>query len=80
VKTKGATVTTETKQHEVTPDVSIENCGTLFLFRAETEAGREWIHDHVPSDATYFAGSLAVEHRYAYTLAEGMANDGLILE
>jgi hypothetical protein len=73
-------VTTETKQHEITPDVSIENCGTLFLFRAETQLGREWINDHVPADATYWAGQLVVEHRYAYDLAQGMAADGLVLQ
>lgn len=73
-------MTTETKQHEITPDVSIENCGTLFLFRAETERGKEWINLHIPSDATYWAGQLVVEHRYAYDLAEGMANDGLALQ
>jgi hypothetical protein len=73
-------VTTETKQHEITPDVSIENCGTLFLFRAETQLGREWINDHVPAGATYWAGQLVVEHRYAYDLAQGMAADGLVLQ
>jgi hypothetical protein len=73
-------VTTETKQHEITPDVSIENCGTLFLFRAETQAAKEWIDSHVPADATYWCGSLAVEHRYAYDLAQGMASDGLVLQ
>ena len=73
-------MTTESKQHEITPDVSIENCGTLFLFRAETQLGREWINDHVPADATYWAGQLVVEHRYAYDLAQGMAADGLVLQ
>lgn len=72
-------MTTETK-HEVTPDISVSNHGTIFLFAANTEAGREWIHEHVPADATFWAGSLAVEHRYAYDLAEGMAADGLVLE
>ena len=61
-------------------DISVENCGTIFLFRAETEAGRAWINDHVPSDATYWAGQLCVEHRYAYDLAVGMIRDGLRLE
>ncbi len=73
---------TETKKHEeaLTPDVSVENCGTLFLFRANTQAAKEWINLHVPSDATYWAGQLVVEHRYAYGLAVGMAGDGLRLE
>jgi hypothetical protein len=77
---RGATVTTETKQHEVTPDISVSNHGTIFLFAANTQLGREWIHDHVPADASFFAGALCVEHRYAYDLAVGMCRDGLRLE
>jgi hypothetical protein len=70
-------MTTATKN---APDISVSNHGTIFLFQPLTEAAKEWINLHVPSDATYFAGSLCVEHRYAYDLAEGMANDGLTLE
>jgi hypothetical protein len=61
-------------------DISIENCGSVFLFAANTDLGREWIHGHVPSDATFWCGRLAVEHRFAYDLAQGMAADGLVLE
>jgi len=35
------------------------------------------INNHVPSDATFFAGSLVVEPRYAIDIAVGMTNDGL---
>ena len=71
---------TETKQQEITPDISVSNHGTIFLFAANTQLGREWVYDHVPADATYWAGQLVVEHRYAYDLAQGMAADGLVLQ
>jgi hypothetical protein len=61
-------------------DIAIQNEGSLFLFTAQTQLGKEWINDHVPADATFWAGSLVVEYRYAYDLAVGMRGDGLVLE
>ncbi len=61
-------------------DVTVQNEGTIFLFIANTEAAREWIRENVQDDATYFAGSLVVEHRYAAELERGMADDGLTLD
>jgi hypothetical protein len=58
-------------------DVTVENHGTIFLFRPWTDAAREWIEEHVDGEALWFGGALAVEHRYAYDLAHGMLNDGL---
>lgn len=58
-------------------DVTVRDEGTLFLFRPITEAGREWIASNVQDDATWFAGALVVEHRYATDLYHGMVNDGL---
>lgn len=60
-----------------TTDFSVENHGTLFLFRLHTEAAREWVEGRVPEDAQFFGGALVVEHRYAPALAEGMLEDGL---
>jgi hypothetical protein len=61
-------------------DVSVQNEGTIFLFTANTEIAREWISENVQEDATYFGGSLVVEHRYARVLARAMADDGLTLD
>ena len=61
-------------------DVSVDNQGTIFLFTAQTQIAKEWINKHVPADATYFAGSLVVEWRYAHDLAVGMIGDGLRLQ
>jgi len=61
-------------------DVSVQNEGTIFLFTANTDIARGWISENVQEDATYFGGSLVVEHRYAAVLARGMADDGLTLD
>ena len=60
-------------------DVSVENHGSIFLFRPLTEAAEQWIQDNVSDEAQYFGTALAVEHRYARDLAQGMLEAGLRL-
>jgi hypothetical protein len=61
------------------PDISIENHGTIFLFRLNTPSAAEWVSQNVQEDAQFFCDALAVEHRYARDLAAAMAADGLVL-
>lgn len=65
-------------------DLRIDNHGTIFLLYPVTEAGKEWIAEHIPEDAmTWGHGPMAgvvVEHRYIGAIAEGAANDGLEVE
>jgi len=58
-------------------DISIENHGTIFLFRLNTQAATEWVEEHVQSDAQFFGDALVVEHRYAKDLATAAVADGL---
>jgi hypothetical protein len=58
-------------------DVTVENHGSLLLFRLNTDEAREWVDEYVADDAQYFGGALVVEPRYASNLANGMADDGL---
>jgi len=60
-------------------DVTVQNEGTIFLFHLHTDAAREWVGEYVP-DPAWFGESLAVEHRYARDLAQGMLDDGLVLQ
>lgn len=62
-----------------TPDILVHNEGTLFLFCPLTIRAKDWIDGHVQPDAQWFGADLAVEHRYALGLAEGMKNAGLRL-
>ncbi len=64
---------------KATPDVLVRNEGTLFLFCPLTPRAKEWIDEHVQSDAQWFGNALVVEHRYAWGLAEGMKDEGLVL-
>ena len=63
----------------VTPDVLVNNVGTLYTFCPLTLRAKEWIDEHVQDDAQWFGHALVVEHRYAWGLAQGMKDDGLVL-
>ena len=58
-------------------DVQIENHGSIFLFTPMNETAREWMRANI-YDPILYGSSWAVEHRYAWDLAEGMKQDGLI--
>lgn len=60
-----------------TTDVLIENHGTIFLFRPQTDTARDWIEESVSDEAQWFGNALVVEHRYAGGLAQGMHDSGL---
>ena len=62
-----------------TPDVLVQNEGTVFLFCPLTYLGKKWIDEHVQSDAMRFGHALVAEHRYAWGLAQGMKDAGLVL-
>jgi hypothetical protein len=62
------------------PDVLVHNEGTLFLFNPLTSRAKEWIDNNVQDDAQWFGTTLVVEHRYAWGLAQGMTDDGLVLQ
>jgi hypothetical protein len=63
----------------VKTDVTVENHGSIFLFRPHTDSGREWIEQHIPEDALTLGDAVAVEHRYALDIAKGMQGDGLVV-
>jgi hypothetical protein len=60
-------------------DLSIQNEGSIFLLRALTDAGRDWIEANIPDDAQYFGGAVVVEHRYIADIAQGAIADGLVV-
>lgn len=62
-------------------DVLIHNEGSIFLFELLTTQAREWVDQNVqPEGWQMFGHSLAVEHRYARQLADGMSEDGLVIQ
>lgn len=61
-------------------DVTVSRSGSLFLFQPLTPTAKEWIDGQVGTEATFFGSALVVEHRYAHDLAQGMLDDGLVVE
>lgn len=58
------------------PDYTVENHGTLFLVRPETDAARQHLSDHVEEAAQWWCGALVVEPRYVYQLAFDLGEAG----
>lgn len=67
------------QEKPVSPDVLVNHVGTLYTFCPLTLQAKEWIDEHVQDDAQWFGHALIVEHRYAWGLAQGMKDDGLVL-
>jgi hypothetical protein len=67
------------QEKPVSPDVLVNNVGTLYTFCPLTLRAKEWIDEHVQDDAQWFGHALIVEHRYAWGLAQGMKDHGLVL-
>lgn len=64
-----------------TPDVLIKNVGTLHTFCPLTPRAKEWIDEYVETEQwQWFGHTLVVEHRYAWGLAQGMKDAGLVLQ
>jgi hypothetical protein len=61
------------------PDVLVCNEGTVFLFCPLTPRGTKWIDENVRPDALWFGNALVVEHRFAWGIAQGMKDAGLVL-
>jgi hypothetical protein len=66
--------------HQNAPDVLVRNEGTVFLFNPLTPRAKEWMLQNVHPDAQWFGTTLVVEHRFAWALAHGMQDDGLVLQ
>lgn len=62
-----------------TTDVTVENHGSLVLFRPHTDAARTWVEDHVDDGAQWFGGALVVEPRYAMPFTEALMESGFIV-
>ena len=70
-----------TSPKQVTPDVLVENAGIVFTFCPLTDRAKEWIDQNVETESwQWFGHALVVEHRYAWGLAQGMQDAGLVLQ
>ena len=61
-------------------DIIVENHGSVFTFEPQSDTAREWVADNVQLEGWQWTGpAFTVDHRFAYDLAQGMLNDGLIV-
>lgn len=59
-------------------DFSVQNEGTIFILYAHTDAAREWVSEHLPTDRMTWAGDgTVVEHRYIADIVAGTKGDEL---
>lgn len=65
----------------MTSDFRIQDTGSNFVLLYPTsEAGKNWLGEHVPEDALWYGAGLVVEHRYLEALLLGIEQDGLKIE
>lgn len=60
-------------------DLTVRNEGTIFLLNPVSDAGREWVVEHIPEDAQRWGGAVVVEHRYISDIVRGAQADGLLV-
>ncbi len=63
-------------------DVQVQNHGSLFTLTLLTPEARSFVDEYVLAPGYMFTGSrtLAVEHRYAASIVEGMQAEGLVVQ
>jgi hypothetical protein len=59
------------------PDLIVSGGGSIYLLFATSSLGEAWVNNHIPDDAQWFAGGVAVEHRYIGEIVAGAVADGL---
>lgn len=60
-------------------DITVENRGTLCLFRPQTSAGRQWVEHNVDPKAQRLGDAIAVERRMIGDLVRGALRAGLVV-
>lgn len=58
-------------------DFTLTGGGSVYLLTPQTDAGRAWKDQYLPSDAQTLGNGIAVEWRYVNDICNGIMNDGL---
>ena len=58
------------------PDFILENHGSIWLVRPQSEPAREHLAENVSDEAQWFGDALVVEPRYVEGLVNGLRNNG----
>lgn len=60
-------------------DITIQNEGSIYLVRDHSNAGRDWMLEHLQDAPMTWGEAVVVEHRYILDIVAGMRHDGLIV-
>lgn len=61
-----------------TIDITVTDEGTIILLHPHTHAAHAWLTENIQAESwQMFGDAVAVEHRYADDIIEGMQGDGL---
>ena len=58
-------------------DLQFSDHGSVWLMKPLTEAGREWIAEHIPAEAPRLGDAVSIEPRFVEYVAMGAMGDGL---
>lgn len=61
-------------------DIIVTNHGSIIALVGNTDAGAEWLAEHLPEDCPTLGASYCVETRFADDILDGAAADGLEIE
>jgi hypothetical protein len=62
------------------PDILVENHGSIFLLRPATPAGQSWLQENVIGEGTQLFGNAVVcEPRYVADIVFGARGEGLVI-
>lgn len=60
------------------PDFHLDNHGSICILFADSDAAKQWVAEHIPSDAqTWGRNGTVIEPRYVATIVAGFQGDGL---
>lgn len=62
----------------MTADFEVSFDGSLYLLTLHSDAAREWGDEHLPEDATRWAGAYVIEHGYIDAIIEALLADGFV--
>lgn len=63
------------------PDATVENHGSIYTLKLESDAAKTWADENLPQDAQRIGTSgIVIEHRYISDIVAGMRGDGLVVK
>jgi hypothetical protein len=76
----GSSPTLSEASLQTSPDILVENHGSIFLLRPVTSSGQSWLQDHVVGEETQIFGNAVVcEPRYVRDIVFGARGEGLVV-